>query len=66
MESTVMNSTEDLNRLSQEVLEYYEITPETTTVIQGGSIKTVWKVLTPKGTVCLKRLKQPCEKALFS
>ena len=36
------------------------------TLIQGGTIKTVWKVKTAAGPLCLKRLKQTYDKALFS
>lgn len=66
MEKAALNSSNDLDRLSQEVLKYYDIKADTVSVIQGGSIKTVWKVMTRNGPVCLKRLKQTYDKALFS
>lgn len=55
-----------LQDIAREVLARYDVEPERIQVIQQGGIKTVWKVLTGKGIVCLKRLKQTKEKALFS
>ncbi len=55
-----------LKRLAAEVLGIYGITPVDIKLIQGGSIKTVWKVRTDKSVLCLKRLKQTMDKALFS
>ncbi|MCX7842809.1 MAG: CotS family spore coat protein [Clostridia bacterium] len=55
-----------MNKLGDEVLRFYDIAPQSICVIQGGSIKTVWKVETKDGPVCLKRLKQSYDKALFS
>ncbi|MCX7708236.1 MAG: CotS family spore coat protein [Clostridia bacterium] len=66
MEKAASNANEDLIKLSQEVLEFYNIKPDSISVIQGGSIKTVWKVMTGNGPVCLKRLKQTYDKAQFS
>lgn len=48
------------------VLKEYPVSPLKITMIQGGTIKTVWKVRTEKTDYCLKRLKQEYEKALFS
>ncbi|MCX7924100.1 MAG: CotS family spore coat protein [Clostridia bacterium] len=59
-------SNSDLNRLAAEVLKKYGIVPESIAVIQGGSIKTVWKVKAKGRLICLKRLKQSYDKVLFS
>lgn len=56
----------NLDDIARSVLAKYNVNPVQIQVIQKGDIKTVWKVLTQKGTVCLKRLKQSREKALFS
>ncbi len=67
--SNLDNYGEDSNKLGNlalDVLRNYDILPSTVTLIQGGSIKTVWKVQTAGGTLCLKRLKQTYDKALFS
>lgn len=56
----------DLNRLSQEVLQKYGISPQHISIIQSGTIKTVWKVKANDRFLCLKRLKQTYDKALFS
>jgi spore coat protein I len=57
---------DSLMKLADEVLNKYDIKPEGIKVIQGGGIKTVWRVDTGKSEVCLKRLKQTMDKALFS
>lgn len=64
-EKTVSIS-EDLNKLAMDVLKQYDIKPESISIIQSGSIKTVWKIKTNNELLCLKRLKQPFNKALFS
>ena len=48
------------------VLEQYDAPWTDIVLIQGGSIKTVWKIQSNKGSLCLKRLKQSFDKALFS
>ena len=63
------NHGEDSNslvKLAFDVLKNYDISPSTVAVVQSGSIKTVWKILTHSETLCLKRLKQTYDKALFS
>ncbi len=62
----VVESNSDLIRLAKEVTDKYGILPEDISIIQSGSIKTVWKIKTPDGIFCLKRLKQSLDKALFS
>lgn len=63
------NHIEDSNslvKLALDVLKNYDITTSAVTVVQSGSIKTVWKIRTGSETLCLKRLKQTYDKALFS
>ena len=55
-----------LQDIARSVLAQYDVDPVKIQVIQQGGIKTVWKVFAGKGSVCLKRLKQTEEKALFS
>lgn len=64
--SSNIKDLENDSGLAQKVLAEYNITPLGITLVQGGSIKTVWKILTGTGTLCLKRLKQTLDKALFS
>lgn len=52
--------------LAHNVLKEYGITPEKLTLVQGGTIKTVWKLNERGRQLCLKRLKQTYDKALFS
>lgn len=56
----------NLYDIANKVLKKYDIVPEEISIIQSGTIKTVWKIKTEKGILCLKRLKQSYEKALFS
>jgi spore coat protein I len=67
MLTEIMNeSAASLQQLAVDVLRGYPIEPGSITVIQSGGIKAVWKVETPSGTLCLKRLKQAYDKAGFS
>lgn len=66
MDSINSNQGKDLNSLAREVLAKYGISPQHISIIQSGTIKTVWKVKTFDKTLCLKRLKQTYDKALFS
>lgn len=66
MGSKTVNQNEDLINLANDVLKEYGIKPENISIVQSGSIKTVWKVETKNGLLCLKRLKQLYNKALFS
>ena len=52
--------------LAANVLKQYGISPEGIELIQGGTIKTVWKFGIGGRSFCLKRLKQTLDKALFS
>ncbi len=56
----------DLDSIALNVLEMYGIVPESLNLIQGGTIKTVWKLNSKGRDLCLKRLKQTFDKALFS
>jgi spore coat protein I len=66
MNSSTGNSDRTLEQLALKVLEQYGIQPENMVVVQSGSIKTVWKIRTAGRTLCLKRLRQTIDKALFS
>ena len=52
--------------LANNVLKEYGIVPEKLTLVQGGTIKTVWKLNDKGRQLCLKRLKQTYDKAMFS
>jgi len=52
--------------IAHNVLREYGIVPDSVTVVQGGTIKTVWKVSSGGMQYCLKRLKHTLDKALFS
>ncbi len=52
--------------LALNVLKEYGITSKSLTMVQGGSIKTVWKLSANGKQLCLKRLKQTMDKAVFS
>lgn len=64
--SNSINGLENEESIALSVIKDYRITPIVITMIQGGTIKTVWKVKAENGVFCLKRLKQPYEKASFS
>lgn len=66
MDNQLLETDKTLNSLAVEVLKKYDIAPENIAVIQSGTIKTVWKIKTRDGFLCLKRLKQSYDKALFS
>ncbi len=59
-------SNDALNKLASEVLLKYNIEVENISVIQSGTIKTVWKIKAKSGMLCLKRLKHTYDKAVFS
>lgn len=56
----------NLRTLATEVLQEYDIIPDELSVIQSGSVKTVWKFAYQNREYCLKRLKQSLDKVLFS
>jgi spore coat protein I len=66
MSEVTNESKKDLDDLAAFVLQEYSITPQNISIIQSGSIKTVWKVKTSEKMLCLKRLKQTYDKVLFS
>ncbi|WP_066634870.1 CotS family spore coat protein [Desulfolucanica intricata] len=55
-----------LAELAAKVISLYGIKPESVRLVQGESIKTVWKIYAYSGEYCLKRLKHNLEKSLFS
>lgn len=61
-----INNNSDLHLLANTVLQDYAMVPEKLTQIQNKGLKTVWKFLYNGQTYCLKRLRHPVEKALFS
>jgi len=66
LNSKTIESDSDLQKLAFGVLKEYNLIPVKVSVIQSGSIKTVWKVETQSHMLCLKRLKQTYDRALFS
>lgn len=62
----VIESGNDLIKLAFDVLKHYKMSPDNISIIQSGTIKTVWKFKCKDKTYCLKRLKQTYDKALFS
>ncbi|OGO77172.1 MAG: spore coat protein [Clostridiales bacterium GWB2_37_7] len=66
MSEVTNESKKDLENLAVRVLQEYGITPQNIEIIQSGAIKTVWKIKTSGGTLCLKRLRQTYDKVLFS
>lgn len=65
LKTNVEMNEKELKTLAAQVLSEYNIIPKEVSIIQGGSIKTVWKFESNKGVFCLKRLKQTLDKALF-
>lgn len=57
---------EKLNRLATVMIEYWDIHVQSIELIQGGQMALVWKLLTDRGPLCLKRIHRPEKKALFS
>lgn len=66
MNNSTDSSDKTLDTIALNVLKEYYIVPENLTLIQGGTIKTVWKFKLQDRQLCLKRLKQTYDKALFS
>lgn len=66
MQDSLNNTNDTLAKLAAEVLKQYDMTPREIKLIQGDSIKTVWKIQADGKHLCLKRLKQSMDKALFS
>lgn len=59
-----MNNKDNLVAIN--VLKEYGIVPDELRLIQGGTIKTVWRLNTKGKRLCLKRLNKTYDKALFS
>lgn len=66
MNSNTETSDKSLDKIALDVLNQYGIVPESMTVIQSGTIKTVWKLRAAGRLLCLKRLRQTIDKAQFS
>lgn len=58
--------TEKLIKLASTLLHNWKINVQSIELIQGGQMALVWKILTDKGPLCLKRIHRPEKKALFS
>ena len=65
-EILALHKTQQLNRLAEQLLKYWEINMKSIQLIQGGEMALVWKIETDQGPVCLKRLHRQEKKALFS
>ncbi|HEK9100113.1 CotS family spore coat protein [Bacillus pfraonensis] len=52
--------------LAETMIQDWDITVNAIELIQGGQLALVWKIHTPDGPVCLKRIHRPEKKALFS
>lgn len=66
MDNKLGETGSELKKLAVQVLKEYGIVPEEISIIQSGSIKTVWKIRSGGRVLCLKRLKQTLDKVLFS
>lgn len=66
MNNNTNTSDKSLDKIALDVLSRYGIVPESISVIQGGAIKTVWKLKAGGKQLCLKRLRQTIDKAQFS
>ena len=52
--------------IAYNVLKEYGMVPDNVTIVQGGAIKTVWKVSSGGRDYCLKKLRHTLDKAVFS
>ncbi|HET7579643.1 MAG TPA: CotS family spore coat protein [Bacillales bacterium] len=57
---------EKLMILGGEIMKQWDLEVTDLELVQGGQMALVWKVNTPEGPVCLKRINRPEKKALFS
>ncbi|WP_257958976.1 CotS family spore coat protein [Bacillus sp. V3-13] len=57
---------EKLTKLAESMMQFWDIPITSIELIQGGQMALVWKIHTPGGAVCLKRIHRPEKKALFS
>lgn len=55
-----------LVKLAEYIITSWDVAVDRIEVIQGGQMALVWKIHTPDGPVCLKRIHRPEKKALFS
>ncbi|MFL0269959.1 CotS family spore coat protein [Candidatus Clostridium radicumherbarum] len=66
MANSLNESSSQLINLAKEVLKSYNINSNDISIIQSGTIKTVWKIKYNNSLLCLKRLRQSYDKASFS
>ncbi|MFL0247733.1 CotS family spore coat protein [Candidatus Clostridium stratigraminis] len=66
MANSLNESSIQLINLAKEVLKNYNIIPNDISIIQSGTIKTVWKIKYTNSLLCLKRLRQSYDKSSFS
>jgi spore coat protein I len=66
MKEQLNESINDLYELAKKILGEYDNTFLDISIIQGGGIKTVWKIKTSQKTLCLKRLRQTYDKVQFT
>lgn len=66
MANSLNESSSQLIILAKEVLKSYNINSNDISIIQSGTIKTVWKIKYNNSLLCLKRLRQSYDKASFS
>ncbi len=52
--------------LASTIMQNWDMTVDNIEIIQGGQMALVWKIHTPNGPICLKRIHRPEKKALFS
>jgi spore coat protein I len=64
--SSLNESSNQLINLAKDVLKSYNINSNDISIIQSGTIKTVWKIKYNNSSLCLKRLRQSYDKASFS
>lgn len=60
------NVTNNYSELAEKVLLEYKITAENLKLLQSKGLKTLWKLMYRNTPLCLKRLNQTNEQALFS
>lgn len=60
------HSNTNLTELAVKVLAEYGITPQQVQIVQNKGLKTLWKFSYGGEVFCLKRLRHPLERALFS
>lgn len=64
----VLSPEEELKlvKLAETIIKNWDVQVDLIEVVQGGQMALVWKLHTPNGPICLKRIHRPEKKALFS